>query len=109
MVAEIASDAQLTVIDTEHPLVTSTLARNFVLRIGGDVMLAGDVIEIRAKVKVRSGGATIGYIVGTFSGAQPADEEALDSIPISSVHEIAFTLKQTAGAVRTFEWSLLGS
>jgi hypothetical protein len=100
-----SNGAQLTVLTTEHTLGTIAIAGVFQLFIDASVMAAGDTLELRAKVKVRSVGTTREYIVGTYNGAQTSP--VLSSIPIPSTNEIVFTLTQTAGTVRTFPWEIL--
>lgn len=94
--------SQLSVINTEHTL--STIAASAVLSLIANlgVMVAGDVVELRAKTRILSAGTTRECLLGTYTGVQAAP--VVQSIPVDSPFEATFTLKQTAGSVHTYPW-----
>ena len=53
-----ASGNQTAVVTTEHTLATIATDGTFVLSVDTSEMVLGDELELRAKVKVTSGGTT---------------------------------------------------
>lgn len=99
-----AEGAQLAVIDTEHTLATITDAGTYILTVDTNVMVLGDKLTLRAKLKVRSSGTTrLAYIANY---AQPQGIPVKISIPVATVSEVVFTLEQTAGTGRTFPFEV---
>lgn len=105
MIQQVDSGTQTASISTEHTLSTRTSARTYVLLVDLSNLAAGDTVELRAKVKVLSSSTTRQAYVETFTGDQTDD--AFISIPIPTAHSCSFTLKQTAGTGRSFDWSVL--
>lgn len=104
-IAEVTSGTQTAVLDTEHTLATETSAEIYVLAVNLANMVSGDVTILRVKPKVLSGGSATLAFTETFTGAQPVD--VVYSEPIPSAHSVAFTLEQTDGTGRNYEWSVL--
>lgn len=104
-VTQTNSGTQSATISTEHTLATITTAGVYVLRVDLNNLANGDRVVLRAKVKALSGGTTRQLFVGVYEHAQ-ADKIA-DSIPVPIAHEVVFTLQQTAGTGRSFDWSVL--
>lgn len=102
-----AEGTQTCVISTEHTLTTQTTAGTYVLSINLNPLAAGDVIEIRAYVKVRSTSTERVYIYDVWADAQPTDDQVKMTIPIPTLHSCKFTLKQTAGTGRSIEWNAI--
>lgn len=100
-----ANGSQTAVINTEHTLSTETTANNLVLYVDTNAMALGDELEIRVKLKVRSTGTTREMQVGHYAHVQGQPVKA--TIPVASVHETVFTLKQTAGTGRAFPWEVV--
>jgi len=96
---------QLTIISTEHTLATVTDAGTYVLYIDLSPMLLIDELEIRVKMKVGSSGTTREFLLETYTHVPGQPVSA--SIPVASVNECVFTIKQTAGSVRTFTWEVV--
>jgi len=67
-------------------------------------MVNGDVLELRCKSKAKAGGSAIVYMLGSFSNVQA--DPLKQSVPVPSVDGGTFTLKQTAGTGRAFDWNL---
>jgi len=101
-----ADGSQTAVITTEHTLATISTDGSFVLYVDTNAMVDGDELELRAKVKIRSGGTTRTIMLGTFQHAQ-TNEPNKASIPIASINELVFTLKQTVGTGRAFPWEVV--
>lgn len=98
---------QSATIGTEHTLGTSIAAAGtFILAVNTTNLANGDVLELRAKTKVLTGGSEAVYILATYAHAQ--SEPVKMSIPIPSLYSLTFTLKQTAGTGRAFEWNIVG-
>lgn len=104
---EIATGTQTAVINTEHTLATITDAGVYVLWVDLHNMAGGDTAEIRRKTKVLTGSTARTRKMDTFSGAQSADAANYESDPVTSKWSVAFTLKQTAGTGRAYDWSIL--
>lgn len=94
--------SQTATVGVEHTLHTEVDSRNLSLIVDLDNLASGDTVELRCKTRVLSGGATREIILGTYSGDQ--EDEIIQSIPIVSPYECIFTLKQTAGVSRVFDW-----
>ncbi len=97
-----SNGTQLTVINTEHTLATITDAGDYICGIDLTPMALGDEIELRIKLKAFSGESSTLYWLRSY--AQVAEELLVEFPPIGVVTEIIYTLKQTAGSVRTFTW-----
>ena len=66
-------------------------------------MASGDTVVLRVKDKVLSGGSAVLAFEQTYSGAQAVDWVCSDVVV--TAHEVTFTLHQTAGTNRNFDWS----
>lgn len=104
-VTEATSGSQTATISTEHTLATITTPGVYVLRVDVNALALGDRLVLRAKVRARSGDTTRQLFSAVFEHSQ-ADKIA-DSIPVPVVHELVWTLQQTAGTGRAFPWSVL--
>ncbi len=104
-VTEVASGTQAATIGTEHTLSTQTGAGVYTLVVDLADLAAGDIVTLRLKTKVLSGGASRLAFVAEYAHAQAAP--AAVSVPVPVAHEITATLEQTAGTGRSFDWSLL--
>lgn len=91
-------------LDTEETLTTQTTADVFVLKVNVTNMASGDTVILRAKAKVVSAGSAALEQQETLSGAQT---EKVVAMEVASPHSVAFTLEQTDGTARAFEWSIL--
>jgi len=100
------SGSQTAMIDTEHTLDTDADAKVFILLVDTKLMVNGDELTLRGKVKVLTGSTLATVYTATYAHVQ--EEIVKASIPISSPgFECAFTLEQTAGTGRVFEWSVV--
>lgn len=98
---------QTATVTTEHTLATITTGKTCVLLVNCINMVAGDVLELRAKVKVLTASTERVAYKDVFSGLQDVDDVVKISIPVPSLYSVKFTLKQTAGTSRNYEWSVV--
>lgn len=104
--ATVTNTGTLTASSGEQTLGASrTDGRTYMCQIDLTNMAAGDVIEIRAKVKIVSAGSEVVLYKVTFANAQTTP--ALQTPPILAPYQITFTLKQTAGTNRNFPYALV--
>ncbi len=103
--SESTSGTQTATISTEHTLATETAASVYILAVNLTNMVSGDVTTLRVKPKVLTGGSNTLAFEATFTGAQGVD--VVYSEPVPSVHSAVFTLQQTAGTGRAYEWSVI--
>lgn len=103
--SEASSGTQSATLDTEHTLATETSPNVYILAVNLSNMVADDIVTLRIKTKVLSGGSHALAFTATFSGAQPVD--VVYSEPVPSVHSAQFTLEQTDGTGRNYEWSVV--
>ena len=86
-------------------------AGTFTLHVDLINMAAGDAVELRIYQIVKTGGTRRVAYFSSFSGAQPADDMIQISVPISNeltdTASLRFTLKQTRGTARSFDWKVL--
>jgi hypothetical protein len=100
-----SSGTQTATIGTEHSLATPTTAKTRVLVVNLTNLAAGDILELRIKSKVLAAGSEVLGRLATVVG--PVTELRYESPPVATVDGATFTLKQTAGTGRSFEWSVL--
>lgn len=103
--AVVASGTQTATIGTEHTLATNTSGKTVVLVVDTGNMANGDILELRLKTKVLSGGTSRLAYIATYSNIQATPQKY--SVPVPANIEIVATLKQTAGTGRNYPWSLL--
>lgn len=98
-----SNGTQAAVINTEHTLYNET-TDNLILQLTVDLsnMVAGDIVELRVKEKVLSGGSTAQALMATFAHVQA--NPVAKSIPLPCAYDGTFTLKQTAGTGRNYPW-----
>jgi len=92
-------------LDTEETLTTQTDAEVYILVVNLTNMASGDTTILRIKPKVLTGGAAALAFSQSFTGAQT--EVVVYSEPIASAHSVAFTLEQTDGTARAYEWAVV--
>lgn len=108
MVAETSNGSQTAVIDTEHTLATITAAGVYVLRVDTSNMVVLDRLVLRAKTESRTSETALLLLYeSAFSDIQI--EVLKDSPPVASPAsgQCRFTLEQTDGTGRVFEWSII--
>ena len=105
MASSINDNSQTAVIGTEHTLDTITTAGTYVLLVDTNAMVLIDELELRVKTKVRSVGTTRQAYIATYKHNQGSPVKI--SIPVTSINEILFTLKQISGTGRAFPWEIV--
>lgn len=101
----IAEGDQTAVIGTEHTLVTDATNKIYVLVVDTGNMVNADILELRIKTKVRTGGVSRQAYSVSYAHVQGDPNKY--SVPVPADVEIVATLKQTAGTGRVFPWKLL--
>ena len=99
------SGTQAATIGTEHILDTDTVNGTYACFVDLVNMANGDVAELRVYTKVLSTGALDLVWKGTYANVQV--EPVKPAPPIASDQSVKFTLKQTAGTGRNFDWKVL--
>lgn len=99
-----ATGSQLTVIGTEHILDSPTTNATYELDIDLTPLAAADIIEVRAYNKTLTGSTLRQVWLGVF--ANPQVNAGKKSPPMAVLFGAKFTIKQTAGSPRTFDWSV---
>lgn len=106
-----ASGTQSATVGTEHSLTGVTVAGTFTFHVDTVNMAAGDILELRVKQIVLTGGTKRVVELGIFYGAQLVDDLIKIAAPISNeltdTNSLEFTLKQTHGTGRSFPWKVL--
>ena len=107
MPSQSQSGSQLTVIGTEHVLgVAETTAGIYQLRVDTTPMADTDEVELRCYTKTLATSTERLEWLVSYAGPQTARPNKI-AIPTPSVHSTKYTLKQTVGTVRTFDWSIV--
>lgn len=100
------SGSQVAVINTEHLLGAAIVTAGvYVLAVDTSAMTNGDVLELRIKTKAKAGSTLRQSYFATYVHIQ-ADANKY-SVPVPVDVEVQFTLKQTAGTGRAFDWNIL--
>lgn len=102
-----SSGTQTATIGTEHSLAASTTAGTFVLAVDISNLAADEVLELRLKIKVLTGGTIRVTEMNSIRGPAAADGMIYRSVPVSGIWGCTATLKQLNGTGRSFDWSLL--
>lgn len=100
-----SSGTQTATVGTEHTLAAPTTNKTRVLSVDLANLVTGDTVVLRIKAKVLSAGTIRKVYEATYVHAQ--DEPVIYSVPIPSIHGATFTLHQTAGTGRAFDWAVL--
>jgi hypothetical protein len=66
-------------------------------------MIAGDVIDIRIRKQVVSGGAFVNHDQQTYIGARPATHPSIHISAIPDVYGVEIAMQQTAGALKNID------
>lgn len=95
-------------VDSVETLVTITGEGVFQLVVDIDELVAGDALEIRAKLEVRAAGTAKVLFFATYANEPGADGNIVMSPPIPKVAstDLIFELLQTDGTQRDFIWAV---
>ncbi len=106
-----SSGTQTATVSTEHTLLAATTSKTRVLTVNLKNMVAGDTVELRIYNKtltgdtITTGSTTTLEYLATYNGAM--SEPVVQSVPVVGGYATTFTLKQTAGTSRNFDWNVL--
>lgn len=102
---------QTATIGTEHTLLDVAVAGTFTLHVNKINMAAGDLLELRCYQIILTGGTRAVAYKTSFIDSQPTDDMIAISVPISNeltdAGSLRFTLKQTLGTGRSYDWKVL--
>lgn len=105
------SGTQTATIATEHTLLDIATPGTFTLHVDLTNLAATDTVELRIYQKVLTAGTLRVAYYQSFTSVMATDDRMQISVPISndltSAASVRFTLKQTAGTGRTFDWKVL--
>lgn len=105
------SGTQTATLTTEHTLVDIDTAGVYTLHVDTVNMQAGDILELVVYQIVLTGGTRHGVMFGRWEGAQHSKFQIKKSKPISNdltdSGSLRFTLKQTVGTGRDYDWKVL--
>lgn len=101
-----SSGTQSASISTEHSLLDTTDAGVYVFAVDKNAMANDDVVELRIKTKVLSGGTKRVMYKKTYKHAQSVDDLISMSVAVVVPNGAEFTLKQIAGTGRSFPWAI---
>jgi hypothetical protein len=102
------SGTQTAVISTEHTLSAPSVAQTRFLTVNLKNMAAGDIVELRVYDKtltgdtITVGSATTMLYLATYQG--PVSQPVVQSPFIPVAYAATFTLKQTSGTGRSYDW-----
>jgi len=109
-VTNVGNATQAATIGTEHTLQDVALAGVYVFTVDMFNLALGDIVELRVYQIVRTGGTRRVCYEQSFSGVQPTDDMIKKAPPIDNdltdAGSLRFTLKQTAGTGRNFDWKV---
>src|ERR1051326_4291024 len=104
------SGTQAATISTEHTLLDVAIAGTFTLHVDTVNMVAGDKLELRIYQIVLTAGTRRVAYMQAYADAQITDDIIKISVPISNeltdAGSLRFTLKQTAGTGRNYDWKV---
>lgn len=66
-------------------------------------MAAGDVIDIRIRKQITSGGSLINHDTLSYAGAMPDSHVTAHINPIPDVYGVEISMRQTAGVLRNID------
>lgn len=105
MAVTVASDGTQTATPgSEHTLYGPTTAGVYVLVVDANALAGVEVLELRAKEKVLSGGTERTVTIQSFPSG--LTEPITRSIPYTWPYGGTFTLTQVGGSSRSFPWSV---
>jgi hypothetical protein len=105
-----SSGTQTATIGTEHTLFDTASAATRTLFVDVTNLASGDALELHIYKMAKSAGTRLSVYKTLITGAQPTDDLGRISVPISTgltdSGAIRFTLKQTLGTGRNFDWTV---
>jgi hypothetical protein len=102
-----ASGSQAATINTEHTLTTQTTGGWYTLVLDTNAMANGDTLEIRGYLKCKTGSTSRLAFIETRQNVQLDIVQVFGNLPVDT--EVIFSIKQTSGTGRTYDWNVLRS
>lgn len=102
----LSEGTQTATIGTKHQLYTTSLANTYALLVDTNNMAIGDVLELYIDIACKSGGTLRQAYFVTYAHTQA--DPAKTSVAVIAPAGATFSLKQTAGTGRAFDWSVAG-
>lgn len=110
-VTSFATGTQSATVTTEHFLSNVNSAGVYTFHVDAVNLAALDVVEFRVYQIILTGGTARVAYYQAYSGAQSTDDLIKISAPISNeltdANSLRFSLKQTLGTSRNFDWKVL--
>lgn len=98
-------------VGTELTLLDIAIPGTFTAHIDLNLMVAGDVVELRWYQIILTGGTRRVCYMDRRSDGQPGDDLIAISVPLSNeltdAGSLRFTINQTKGTTRAFPWKVL--
>lgn len=104
-----SSGNQTATINTEHTLLDTTTAGVYAGYVDTTNLANGDVLELRVYVKANTNATLSVVFYISLRDAQTADGLVIVTPPLMSAVDWKFTLKQTAGTGRSFQWGVFAA
>ncbi len=95
---------QAATLDTEHTLATVTIAGTYQLVVDTNAMVKGDKLILREKIKTLTGSTS--RLSEIYYTSHDGEEDVVMTFPVAVVFEVIYTLEQTDGTGRSFDWGV---
>lgn len=106
MPSNLSTGSQACTIGTEHTLLDDSSAHTGELVVDLNPMQGGDVVELRVYDKI-TGTPNVRVVdFASFGPVPPSSDPIQHSIPRMFTRGAKYTIKQTAGTGRTFDWEV---
>lgn len=106
-----ASGTQTATIGTEHTLADISAAGTFCLSVSTKNLTDGDLLELRVYIIMLTGGSREVRYKYSYADAQTPDDQIKTFPPVENdltdTGSVRFTLKQTLGTGRNFDWKVV--
>lgn len=106
MALAVNASGTVTTDGTEQSLATPTTSQVYCLDVDTSAMVAGDIIELRVKKPVLTGG-TIRTAWRASIGPSPPSDAIMVSPPLNCPFGCTVTIKRVGGTDRAYPWSLM--
>lgn len=101
---------QVCTINTPHTVASPTTNRTRILRLDLNPLVAGEVLRVEVRSKVRTAGTVRNQYDVSFLGPPPSPSEwmpIMETPPVSGDLGTTFVITQMSGTGRTFDWKVL--
>ena len=99
------SGTKTAILNTEHTVFYTTTAGVYVYAVNCSTMQLGDILELRTRGRLTSGGADGVMYESLYVHTQTTPLQY--SIPVVVPISLSATIKQTAGTGRSYEWTVV--